>query len=127
MRTDVLDLVRDRPAVGLAQVRQRLGERLAGHVHAQDPRGDLRHQLSGQPERFGIERGIALGLPTERIELRGEMTVRPVGLEQRGRGLDRLQQLLVGRRGRRGGRCGCGGRDGLWLGRGRKRRAGTRR
>jgi hypothetical protein len=38
VRGDVLDLVGDRPAVGLAQVRQRVGQRRAGDVDAQDRR-----------------------------------------------------------------------------------------
>ncbi len=42
---DVLDLVGDRARVGVAQVRQRVGEGLAGHGHAQYRRRDLAHQL----------------------------------------------------------------------------------
>ena len=98
---DVLDLVGDRAAVGLAQVRERVGERRARDVHAQDPRGDPRHQLGGQAERLGVERGVALGLGAERVELGGEVAVGAVGLQQRRRGLDGLQQLLVDRRRRR--------------------------
>jgi len=59
---DVLDLIGDRAAVGLAQVRQRVGERRPRHVHAQDLRGDLRHQLGGEPDLLGFERRVALGL-----------------------------------------------------------------
>ena len=62
MRGDVLDLVRDRPAVGLAQVRERILERLAGDVHPQDPRRDPFHQLGGEPERHRVERRVAFGL-----------------------------------------------------------------
>ena len=97
VRRDVLDLVRDRPAIGLAQVRQRVGERLAGDVHAEDPGRDPLHQLGGQPERDRVERRVALGLPAERVELGREVPVGPVGLEQRGRGLNRLEHLLVDR------------------------------
>ena len=78
-------------------MRQRVGERRARHVHAQDPRRDLRHQLGREAERLGVERRVALGLGAERVEPRGEVAVGAVGLEQRGRGLDGLQQLLVGR------------------------------
>ena len=62
VRGDVLDLVGDRAAVGLAQVRQRVGERVAGDADAQDPRRDLRHHLGREAERLGIERRVALGL-----------------------------------------------------------------
>ena len=95
VRRDVLDLVGDRPAVGLAQVRQRVGERLAGDVHPQDPRRDPLHQARGEPERHRVERRVALGLPAERVELGREVPVGPVGLEQRGRRLDGLHELLV--------------------------------
>ena len=109
---DVLDLVGDRAAVGLPQVGQRVGERRAGDVHAQDPRRDLRHQLGGQAERLGVERRVALGLAAERVEPGGEVAVRAVRLEQRGRGLDRLHQLLVGRRGAAAGSRRARGRGG---------------
>ena len=69
-------------------------------------RRDPRHQLGRQAERLGVERRVALGLGAERVEPRGEVAVRAVRLEQRGRGLDRLQQLLVRRRGGRGRRGG---------------------
>ena len=120
---DVLDLVGDRAAVGLAQVRQRVGQRRAGHVDAQDLGRDPGHQLGREAERLGVERGVALGLAAERVEPGGEMAVGAVRLDQRGRRLHGLQQLLVGRgedldargdvaRGGRGGRRGgrLGGR-----------------
>ncbi len=62
VRGDVLDLIGDRAAVGLAQVRQSLGKRLARHVHAQDARRDLRHHLGSQAGGFWIELRLALGL-----------------------------------------------------------------
>src|SRR3712207_2412757 len=62
VRGDVLDLVGDRPAVRLAQVRQRVGQRRARDVDAQDLRGDLRHQLRRQADLLRVERGVALGL-----------------------------------------------------------------
>jgi hypothetical protein len=113
VRGDVLDLVRDRAAVGLAQMRKRLGECPARDVHAQDPRGNLRHQLERQAERLGIKRRIALRLAPEGIELGSKVSVGAMRLEQRGRRLHGLQQLFVGRgrssrrRGNRGRRS-CG-------------------
>ena len=62
VRRDVLDLVGDRAAVGLAQVRQRVRERRARHVGAQDLRRDPRHQLGRQADGLGLERRVALGL-----------------------------------------------------------------
>ena len=124
MRGDVLDLVGDRAAVGLAQMGQGVGQRGAGHVHAQDVGRDLGHDLGGEPQRRGVERGVALGLAPERIQPRGEVAVGAVGLEQRGGRLHGHHQLLVvagagrgaRRRLRRGARGG-GGRGG-----GRRRR-----
>ena len=43
-----------------------------------------------------LDRRVALGLAAERVEAGGEVAVGAVALEQRGRGLHRLQQLLVG-------------------------------
>ena len=56
---EMLDLVRDRPAVGLGELRQHVGERLAGHMHPQDRCGDPRLQLGRQ-----------LRLEAERLERR---------------------------------------------------------
>ncbi len=93
---DVLDLVGDRPAVGLAQVRQGVGEGRAGHAHAQDLGGDLRHQLGGQPQRLGVQRGVALGLDAERVQARGEVAVGAERLQQGRRGLHGLEQRFAG-------------------------------
>ena len=123
VRGDVLDLVGDRAAVGLAQVRQRVGERRARHVHAQDLRRDPRHELGRQADLVGVERGVALGLGAERVQPRGEVAVRAVGLDQRRRGLHGLQQLLVDRAGSARGAAGAPSRGG---GRGGGRR-GRRR
>ena len=74
---DVLDLVGDRAAVGLDEVRQRVGERLAGHVQAECRGGDPRLQLGGQRRlgAVGLERRVADGLGAERVEPRGEVAV----------------------------------------------------
>ena len=118
VRGDVLDLVCDRPAVGLAQVRQRVGERPARHVHAQDARRNLRHQRGREADRLGFERGIALRLGAERVEPRREVTVRSERLQQSGGGLHGLKQRFA--RGR------CWPRNGgrRWQ---RRRRGGGRR
>ena len=100
VRGEVLDLVRDRAAVGLAHPRQRLEQRLALDADPQDLGRDLRHQLRRQVEVLGLDRGVALGLGAERVEPGGEVAVGAVGLEQRGRRLHRLQQLGVRLRGR---------------------------
>ena len=65
-------------------------------------RRDLRHQLGGQVEVLGLDRGVALRLGAERVEPGGEVAVGPVGLEQGGRRLDGLQQAPPGRCDRRG-------------------------
>ena len=96
---DVLDLVRHRPAVRLAQRRQRLGERLAGDVDPEQRCGDLRLELGRQRrlETLRLERRIADGLRTERVEPRGEVAVRPVRLDQRHRGRDTADEQRVRR------------------------------
>ena len=63
-----------------------------------------------RPTVVGLERRVALGLGAQRVQARGEVAVRAVGLEQRGRGLHGLQHLLVddalaGRRRRRASRA----------------------
>ena len=52
---DVFDFVGDRAAVGRAQIRQRLGERLAGHVDAQHVRRDARHDVRRESQPAGVE------------------------------------------------------------------------
>ncbi len=111
VRGDVLDLIGDRPAVGLAQVRQCLGERLAGHVHAQNASRYLCHHLWRQPGCLRVELGLALGLGAEWVQARRKMSVAAEAVHQSARGLDRLQHLLVGHHGLRGGcrrRAGSG-------------------
>src|SRR5581483_7799607 len=54
------------------------------------------HDFFGQAERLGVEGRVAFGLAAQRIEPRGEMTVRPERLQQRGCRLHRLEHLLVG-------------------------------
>ena len=58
---DVLDLVGDRAAVGLAQVRQRVGQRRARHVHAQDLGRDPGHDLGRQADGVGSSAGSPSG------------------------------------------------------------------
>ena len=94
---DVLDLVGDRAAVGLLEVRQGVGERVARDGDAQDRRGDLPHQLRSQVHRLRVERRVAARRRAERVEPRGEMAVHPVRLDDGGGGLDGLEQDLAGR------------------------------
>ena len=121
----MLDLVRDRPAVGLAHPRQDLEQRLALDADAEDLRRNLRHQLGGQVEVLRLDRRVALRLGAERVEARRQVAVGPVALEEGGRGLHRLEELRAGLRGdarcgrsagrsqrRRGRRGGVGRRDG---------------
>ena len=49
----------------------------AGDVDAQDRGGDLLHQLRREAEALRLEGGIADGLGAERVEVRGQMAVRP--------------------------------------------------
>ena len=105
---DVLDLVGDRPGVGLDQARQRVGERLTGDVETQDRRGNARLELRREPrdEPLGLECGIAGRLGAERVEMRGEVAVHAVRLHESHGGRDSAEELVGDRlRGRRGG-CG---------------------
>ena len=94
---DVLELVGDRAAVGLDEMRQRLGQRLARHVEAERGRGDPGLQLGGQRRLgpVGLERWVADRLGAERIEPGGEVAVHPVGLDQLRRRAHSAQELLV--------------------------------
>ena len=91
---DVLDLIGDRAAVGLAQVGQRIGERRPRHVHVQDLGRDLGLDLRRQPERLGVEARIALGLGAERVKACRQVAVAAEAADERAGRLDRLQQLL---------------------------------
>ena len=110
---DVLDLVRDRPAIGLAKPRKRVGERLARDVEAQHGRGDARLQLRRQlrDQALGLERRVSGRLGSEGIETSREMAVHPVRLDQRHRSRNASEEL----RRRFGRRCD-------WRSRGRSRR-----
>ena len=92
---EVLELVGDRAAVRLGELRQDVGERLAGNVHAQHRRGDPRLQLGRQLrlEAQRLERRVADRLRSERVEPRGEMAVRAVRLDERHRRRDAAEQL----------------------------------
>src|SRR3712207_8896564 len=48
------------PYTTLFRSRQRVGERRARDVRAQDPRRDLLHELGREADGLGVERGIAL-------------------------------------------------------------------
>ena len=119
VRGEVLDLVGDRAAVRLAHPWQDIEQRLALDPACAESRRDLRHQLGGQIEVLGLDRGIALRLGAERVEAGRQVPVGAVGLEQRGCGLHRLEQLAVGR-------CWGRGRGGHGA-RGQRRRRGRRR
>ena len=96
---DVLDLVRHRPAVRLAQMRQRLRERIAGNGDPQNARRDLCLELGCERrmEVLGHEPGIADGIGAKRVESRGEVTVHPMRLDQSHRRGDAAQQILRNR------------------------------
>ncbi len=124
VRGEVLDLVGDRAAVGLAHPRQRLQQRLALDPDPKDVGGDARHQLRREVEVLGLQRRVALRLLAEGVDVRGQVPVRPVRLEQGGRGLHPLEQLLVRlcrrcarrRRGRARRKRGSGCRGGVGVG-----------
>ena len=79
---EVLDLVGDRAAVGVAHPRQRVEQRLALDPDPQDRGRDPRHQLGSQVEVLRLERRVALGLAAERVDVGRQVAVGAVGLEQ---------------------------------------------
>ena len=109
---DVLQLERHRPAVRLAQDRQRLDQRLRLDVEAQDARRDAGHELGRQPrlEPVRVERGVAGRLRAERVEACGEMAVGAMRLDQGHPRRDSAEQQAVGRRFSLAGRHRRGGR-----------------
>ena len=100
---DVLDLVGDRAAVGVAQPREGFGERRSGDEDVQQLGRDLGHQHGRQADRLRVKRRVAARRRAERVEVRREMSVGAQRAHQRVRGRGGLQQLLAGTafRGRR--------------------------
>ena len=97
VRRDVLDLVGDRTAVGLAQVRQRVGQRLTLATYMRRIRAGIRSMSSGvRPSGSGSSAGSPSGSRPSGSRRGGEMPVGAMRLEQRGGRLHRLQELLVG-------------------------------
>ena len=82
VRGDVLDLVGDRAGVGLGQVRERVGERLARHVDPHELGRDGGHVRIGQAKRRRIEGGVAGRLRAERVEARGQVAEVAVRLHE---------------------------------------------
>ena len=95
---DVLDLVRARAHVDLAQPRQGLEQGLARDVEPQDVRGDARLELRGERrhEPRLVERGVAHRLRAERVEPRGQVAVHPVRLDEGHRRRDGAEEPRVG-------------------------------
>ena len=91
---DVLDLVRTRARVDLAEARERLEQRVARHGEPEQARGYPGLDIGGQRRNEAglVQRGVAHRLRAERIEPRREVAVHPVGLDERHRGSDRAQQ-----------------------------------
>ena len=96
---DVLDLVGHRSAIGLAQVRKDLGERVTGDMDAQDRGRDLLHHVQGEAEALRLEGGIPDGLGAEGVEMRGEMPVRAERLHEGRAGGDGGEEGVVRRAG----------------------------
>ena len=111
---EVLDLVGHRAAVDLAEVRQRLLQRLARDMDAEERGRDALLQLRRQRRDQArlVERRIAERLGAERVEASREVAVHAVRLDERHRGGDGAEQRLVDLRCGRLRRCGYGRRSG---------------
>ena len=91
---DVLDLVRDRRAVRLAEARQHVGQRVARNFHAQHARGNRALQRRRQAVRLRLERRVADRRRAERIEICRKVTVPAIRGDDRHAGGDRAQHLV---------------------------------
>ncbi len=80
---EMLDLVRDRPGVGLAQARERIGERLAGNEEVEGGGRNALERVVGEAVVGGVEGGIADRIASEGIQARGHVAVRSVGVNKR--------------------------------------------
>ena len=109
--SDVLHLVGDRSAVGLAQLIEHHLEVVARDVDAQGRGRNPRQHAPLEAMEGGIQGGVAWRLATERVQARAEVTVDAVGVDQRhggghvcqvlGRGGDRRRGVRHVRRVRR--------------------------
>ena len=115
---DVLDLVRDRPRVDVAQARQCLEQVCAGDRQTQQARGNALLQLvrQGRLEPRLVEGGVTHRLGSERIEVRVQVAVHAIRLHEGHRRSDATEELVVRVHGRRAldGRLGRRRLDGLW-------------
>ena len=127
---DVLDLERDRAAVHAPEIRQHLGEIVTGDINAQQVRGDPLHQLLGQAVRRRVHRGVTDRRRAQRIQVRAEMAMSAVCLDERCRRLHRAEQDSIrrslgdGRRCRRRRGRHCDASRGLLQGRHDQAKAG---
>ena len=123
---DVLDLVGDRAGVDLTQERERLEQRLSADVEAEQRGGDPGLELGGQRrhEAGFVECRVAHRLGAEGVEPGRQVTVHPVGLDERHRSRDASEEGLVDRLGFRAGGSAAGCRGGAAA---RQRRRGRRR
>ncbi len=80
---DVLDFERDGAAVRGAKIRQYLSKGATGHVDTEQVGGDLLHHLLGEAVRRRVHRRIADRRRTKRIQVRAEVTVSSVCLDER--------------------------------------------
>ena len=126
----MLDLERDRAAVRALERWQHIGQRLAGDIDTKQVRGDARHELRREPVSDRIHGGIADRWCAQRIEMRTEMTMRAVRLDQRRGRLHRGEHRAVGLRRRRDHGCFQRREDGVcrrtFAQRGRRRQAEAR-
>ena len=97
MVRDVLDLVRDRAGVDLAELRESVQQRVPGDVEAEQLRGDARLELRSEwrTQSRLVERGIAGRLGAERVEARVQVPVGAIRLDEGHRGGDSPEQLVV--------------------------------
>ena len=80
---EVLDLVRDRPGVRLAQARQRVGERLARDEQLECSGRNALQSVIAEAVVGGIERRIADRVAAQRVQARGHVAVCAIGVNER--------------------------------------------
>src|SRR5438477_634779 len=79
---DVLDLVRNRTAVGRLEIWQCFRERFTWHIDAEHLGRNPGHDVGRETQAADVERRIAWGLAAERIEMGGEVAEVSVGPDE---------------------------------------------
>ena len=93
---EVLDLIGNGAAVGVAQPGKDVGEGRTRHVHAEHVGGDRGHQRGSEPDGLRFHRRIAQRRRAQRVEMGTEVAMGAVSLDQRHARAHRGEDLVAG-------------------------------